>query len=250
MIITIVEALIDNVDQLIDAALKIIIALAEGLINSLPKLIEKAPVIISKLVNAIISEVPQLVRAGAQLITEMAGGLISALPSVLTAAAEIAVAIPRTISNGVSSMVDAGFQLVSGLWQGISNSWSSLVSNVQSLAGNLVSGVKSVLGIHSPSKVFAEIGDYCVQGMEEGLEPLANGSIMEDSLDAIRSFDGVSISASTSSQNSKVEALLAQIQDLLENQSIVLDTGALVGNTVRQYDKALGKRVALAGRGI
>jgi hypothetical protein len=248
MIITIVEALIDNADQLIDAALEIIIALAEGLINALPKLIEKAPVIIAKLVTAIIKEIPQIVKAGAQLIAELAGGLVSALPSVVTAAAEIVAAIPKAIVDGVTAMVDAGMQLVAGLWQGIKNSWSNLVDNVKNLGSNLVSGVKSIFGIHSPSKVFSQIGEYCVEGFNEGFEDLADGSALEDGLKQINDIDGISANITATGAQS-TESLLAQILDLLANQQIVLDTGALVGGTVRQYDKALNKLAVAAGRG-
>lgn len=63
---------------------------------------------------------------------------------------------------------EVGGNIVAGLKQGISDAWSSLTSWVSDKFSGLVSGVTSFLGIGSPSKVFAEIGKFTVQGMEVG----------------------------------------------------------------------------------
>ncbi|MEE3098831.1 MAG: phage tail tape measure protein, partial [Pseudomonadota bacterium] len=56
--------------------------------------------------------------------------------------------------------VDLGAAIVDGLWQGIKWNWSSVTEGLNTFATGLVDGVKGVLGIHSPSRVFAEIGRF------------------------------------------------------------------------------------------
>lgn len=91
--------------------------------------------------------------------------------------------IPGRISSALSNMggllVGAGQQLVQGFYNGIISWWNWLVSNVQSLFGGLVDWAKSVLGIASPSKVFAAIGKELPRGLVVGIkaeEPLVRSA--------------------------------------------------------------------------
>lgn len=79
------------------------------------------------------------------------------------------------IVNGVSGlpgmMTDIGGNIVSGIGSGISSGWGWLQETVSSLAGSLFSAAKNALGIHSPSKVFAdEVGQWIPPGIGEGME--------------------------------------------------------------------------------
>lgn len=73
-----------------------------------------------------------------------------------------------------SAMVSIGADIVDGLIGGIKNAWSGLKNMVGDLVGGFVDGVKGMLGIHSPSRVFKWIGQMCVAGFEEGTEDLMN----------------------------------------------------------------------------
>lgn len=76
--------------------------------------------------------------------------------------------LKRTLST--TDWKDVGQNMVSGIQRGISSAWSWLSSTVYRLGSSLVSGVRGLLGIHSPSTVFAEIGKYLDLGLAEGIE--------------------------------------------------------------------------------
>lgn len=254
-VFTFAESLLDNSDKIISAALELIMSLAEGLMQALPKLIEKAPVLINQLISAILRNLPQIVNTGARLVAELIGGIVASIPSLIVAAGELVVMLVKTIASGVESFVDCGFQLVAGLWQGIQNSWGNLVSNVKNLGKNLVNGLKDILGIHSPSRVFAEIGEYCVSGFEEGIEDLANCTTLKNATAQMSKLDGFTAQINTTSESSDtpndvIAMLLEEIKELLKNLKIVLDTDVLVGQTVEKYDKALGELAASEGRSV
>ena len=63
-----------------------------------------------------------------------------------------------------------GRNLVEGLMNGVGGAWNALVEKVRSLANSLIAQIKSWFGIASPSKVFAEIGEYLDAGLEQGIE--------------------------------------------------------------------------------
>ena len=58
---------------------------------------------------------------------------------------------------------------VPGLLNGITGMWDTLVATVRGKVNGMVSTVKNVLGIHSPSKVFTEIGENVTQGLVNGI---------------------------------------------------------------------------------
>jgi TP901 family phage tail tape measure protein len=79
--------------------------------------------------------------------------------------------IVRNLGNMGSLLVSAGSDLLSGLWNGISGAASWLKGKIMSWAGSILPGwVKDILGIHSPSTVFAEIGMYTMQGFALGID--------------------------------------------------------------------------------
>ena len=154
-ILTIVDALIDHIDLLIDAALKLAIGIATGLVKAIPTIVAKVPEIIGKLVVTLVGLAPKLVLAAGQLMT----------------------AFINAILNVGAKLASAGHQIVDGLKNGIVNAWNNLVAKVKDMASNLVDSVKNIFKISSPSKVFAQIGDYCVQGFDESFDNFGAGAM-------------------------------------------------------------------------
>ena len=211
-VITICDGLIDNIDLVIDAALQLIIGLATGLINALPRLVEKAPIIVEKLALGLIGAIPKLVLAVGQLVVAMVNALLNA---------------------GIK-MTQAGANLVNGLKNGFIESWNNFVNKVKDMAQNLINSVKNVFKINSPSKVFEQIGDYCVQGFDNSFDSFGEGALSDvestlDDLSAVSmpTFDAnmaVRSDASaykTSTPSSDLYGLLAQYLPLLERQQNV-----------------------------
>lgn len=168
VILQIVETLIDNVDQLIDAALEIIMALADGLIEALPKLIEKAPVIIEKLVTAIAKNTPKIIKAGMDLLIKFSTGIIKSIPELLKSIPKIIASIVNGFTLEMSNIIDIGKNIVKGLWDGITAMGDWIKDKVSGFFGGIVDSVKGLLGIHSPSKVFAGIGENMALGLGDG----------------------------------------------------------------------------------
>ena len=73
-----------------------------------------------------------------------------------------------TLNN--TSFTSVGKNIINGIWKGISDGWDWLKKKVKEVADSLLSAAKDALGIESPSKEFAEVGEYVVKGMGKGLE--------------------------------------------------------------------------------
>lgn len=171
-ILTIVDTLTDpsNIGNLVDAAIAIIMALANGLIAALPELIAKAPEIISNLVTAIVENVPKLLEAALQIVVALANGIIENLSEIFSAAGQIISTIWDGITSLASSIWDIGKNIVEGIWEGISGAADWLWGKITGFFDGIIDGVKDFLGIASPSKVFAGIGDNMAAGIGVGFD--------------------------------------------------------------------------------
>jgi TP901 family phage tail tape measure protein len=188
-IILIVDTLLNNMDQILNAALQIIMGLAKGLVDALPRLIEALPKIISGIINFITNNLPLIIDMGIKIILQLAIGLIKAIPQLVAAIPQIITAIITGIGKAAISIVQVGKNIVTGLWNGISSMVSWIKDKISGFVGGIVSGVKGVLGIKSPSTVFAGIGDNMAIGLGEGFDKAMN-KVSDDIEGAIpRDFD-------------------------------------------------------------
>ena len=97
-----------------------------------------------------------------------------------------------------------GHNLIAGLWNGISNMVDWVLDKVTGFANSLVSTVKNAFGIASPSKVFAEIGGFLAEGLDDGFND-GMDDVKEDMLNAT---DGLttSMTAEVSAYGSNASA--------------------------------------------
>ena len=63
-----------------------------------------------------------------------------------------------------------GKSLMDGLLNGITSGAGAVMDAIRNLAGNMTATIKGALGIASPSKVFAELGNFTAEGMALGIE--------------------------------------------------------------------------------
>lgn len=93
------------------------------------------------------------------------------------------------------AMLSIGRDIVYGIWNGINSVASWLQTKIFHFFGNLVpSWAKKVLGIGSPSKVFAQYGRYIVEGLAIGINrnaELAKRATLGLGLDTIGTFGNV-----------------------------------------------------------
>lgn len=85
-------------------------------------------------------------------------------------------AIEREAPNLAAAGTAAGSNVVLGLIDALTGNPLGLLDVVQGLMGSVVGAAKDALGIHSPSRVFAEIGENTAAGFSEGVDAGASGA--------------------------------------------------------------------------
>lgn len=108
-----------------------------------------------------------MAEQGGYIIAGLKKGITDAISSVAETAKKILSAIKSAFDN--FSLFDIGKNLIQGLIDGVNNMIETAKNAVANVGNAVIDKVKNVLGIHSPSTVFAEIGGYIVQGLANGI---------------------------------------------------------------------------------
>lgn len=158
----------ENLSTILEQGVQILTSLATGIIGALPELIGQIPSIITGIVGTLSESFPSIVSTGVTLLLELGGGIISAIPQLVAQLPSIGAAILGVLIEIPGMVLGVGKSIVEGLWSGISSMASWVAEKVKGFASGIVDGIKGFLGIHSPSTVFAEIGDNMALGLGKG----------------------------------------------------------------------------------
>lgn len=191
---------------------------------------EKAKEIGSNFVNAIIEWFKQLPGRIWNWLSNAANKVIQWKNDLIQKGKEAAQGLFDSIVNKVKEipgqMLSIGKDIVRGVWEGITGMGSWLLGKVGDFFGGVVDGAKSVLGIHSPSRVMRdEVGKWIPAGVgvgiEEGMPQLDN--IMKDSMGDLSNaakasvtFDGIGLNDSSIG-----EQIIAKLEQLI-NKDVVI----------------------------
>ncbi len=102
-------------------------------------------------------------------LTAAIGVVVAAFVGFVTSV----ITIPAMLSSLGQDMGKVGADMISGLARGIWNGAGQVVSAITGVAGDAINAAKRTLGIASPSKVFAGIGEFTSEGFAEGVDNTA-----------------------------------------------------------------------------
>lgn len=245
----------ESITLLIQAAMQLMLALARGLITAIPQLIDAVPGIITNLVESFYAMMPEIIGVGIEIVIALASGLVSNAGHIIAAVPRLVETIVRGFLACVRSYWSIGKSIVDGIRQGIVEQWQRLKSDVSNLFTGLVSWIKNLLGIHSPSRVFADIGQNMAAGIGDGWastigdinrqigESLQPQYVIGVDMQGLYAQAATLQAAAAPGAGSDVAAVLERMDRLeraISGMQIYMDGDALVGSVATRMDYALG----------
>jgi tape measure domain-containing protein len=76
------------------------------------------------------------------------------------------------LTRGLGLMVQVGTAVISGIVEGITNGLGWLKETILGLGDSMIGWLKGALGIHSPSKEMAYLGEMSAEGYQRGLDSM------------------------------------------------------------------------------
>jgi len=163
------DAIYSQLPKLIAAGFKLLVELGKGIVNAIPTLLANLPQIILAIIN--VFTLANMFSAGKGLITRVGQGIKDAGGSAVTYIKNVAKSLLDSIISAFSGGGSIGKNLVQGIWYGIDNAKGWILSKIAGFGAAIIGGLKSIFGIHSPSKVMAdEIGKFLPPGIAIGFE--------------------------------------------------------------------------------
>lgn len=252
-------AIIVELPNIIQMGIDLLFALIDGIIKCIPELVAAVPTLIIAFINGIVNNLDKIILAGPQIIVSLITGIIGAIPELIAAVPRIIAAIADTIRN--YDWGGIGKNIVRGLKNGIAGMWGNIKSWFNDKVNGLVSGVKKILGIASPSKVFAGIGGFMAEGLGEGFDDQFK-SVKKD-IEGNMSFDAGTITADANiirnytsgsygggGDSGRIVMLLEQYLPMLANMKVIMDSGQVVGLLAPGMDEELAKINARRARAV
>lgn len=261
----IINALLNAIPLIIEAGIQLLISLIQALPQIITTIVKSIPQIITGIINALLNAIPLIIKSGIDLFISLIKDLPTIIVEIVKAVPQIIKGIVSAFNDLIGNIVEVGGNLIRGLWQGISNAADWLWEKISGWASSLLSGIKGLFGISSPSKVTTEFGKFLALGLGKGFGDNIGGvsDQIENQLSELTSKSAritAEVSATTtgyfgdSSQNrSGVVDLLRTMQETLqdivraekEGHVIVLNDGTLIG----VVDRKLGMTAARKARG-
>ena len=168
------NALVGAATALVDKGRQLITGFIKGIKDKLSAVASAAKEALNRCKNALSGAATALVDKGRQLITGLIKGIKDKISAVGSAIRSVINAAKSAASNAANALVSAGKNLINGLASGIKSGITAAKNAISSGIRGVVNKAKEILKIHSPSRVFMEIGRYTVLGLAKGLTKYAS----------------------------------------------------------------------------
>ena len=159
LVISIINTLAENIPQMVEAGVNLINAWLTGMASMAAGIIDAAfnalITFINAFSNAIDQRGPELKAAVNKLVNSIKNFIFGDINNVAGDIGSHAMSIGRNIIDGIKN--------------GINNAKNAVLNVMRNLASSCLDTVKSFLGIHSPSRKFAEVAKFMMLGMSKGL---------------------------------------------------------------------------------
>ena len=229
------------------------VTVAENLLPVVEKILEnigvvvqeKGPEMIEKFVGYAVEKLPQVIELGMKMVLAIVSGLANNLPQIVRSVLDMMATIVKTFVSSLPDIVNVGKQIVKGLWEGIKAMGSWIKEKVGNFFSGIVSGVKSKLGIHSPSRVLAGIGENMALGLGEGWDN-EYGDIKRN-ITSNLDFGTASIGAERS-VSGKLQGAISSLSGMGGDINIVVQSvldGKVIGETAYKYNRQLQRAMGV-----
>ena len=142
--------------------------IADGIKSGLSNISTNMTAVVDKITSIIRLQDNTFRQLGIKIIDQINGGLVFKRSALSTTVGEMIASIKAILNSAVVDMFYIGQRMANGLWAGFISQEGTLSYKIRTMMKRLVNTARSEMKINSPSKVWAEIGDYMAQGLGVG----------------------------------------------------------------------------------
>lgn len=179
-----------------------------------------------------------LYTKGRELIAGASSGIVDRWASLREWVRGLAGRVVSAVGNTGRKLYSAGRDLILGMLEGIRAYAGRLISAVTGPISDAIGSAKSLLGISSPSRVFAQIGKFTMQGYADGVGRYARQA--RDAVQGALDPSGMQLSAVGAGGAGNVYQITVEIAP----GGDLVAAGRAVVAAIEAYEQAGGRRRA------
>jgi tape measure domain-containing protein len=199
-LVAFLQGITNNIPKVVAAVTNMVTQFVKALGTNVARVIGAGQDLILKLIAAIVGLIPKVISTGIDIIVNFLNGIEQAIPRIKNKALSVARTFLNNLADGLVGMADIAFKalirFLNGFADAIRNNQQQLFDAGANVGSAILDGVidgfgrmgglvrkalekvfqllpgwaKKVLGISSPSTVFAEIGKFTMLGFAKGVE--------------------------------------------------------------------------------
>ena len=236
------EKIKTGVAETIATVREILPQIKEILLTIIDVAAEVIPEIIQSIVGFLVENLPEILKMGTEILLKLISGILQAIPEIAKQLPAIVTAIVDTLISFAPQFKEIGKDIVRGIWQGILGLGAWFKEKMNDFFTGIVGGIKGLLGIRSPSKIFAGIGENMAEGLGIGfseqmmqVKKQLNNAIPQSSFDLGFNTNPVN---STSALGDAL--IMVNVPLSLDGKIITTSTGKVQYSRNQSYARALG----------
>ena len=163
---------------IVQTGIDVFMAFVDGINDLIPRMAESGQNAILRLLEGVNEFLPRAIEMGVVIILNFLDGIEQAQYLITNKMFDTAVNMINNLADAIrrnkKALKEAGHNLASalldGMFDGISENAQKVLDSVSSLGRKMRHAAAAVLGIHSPSRVFRELGAFTMQGLANGID--------------------------------------------------------------------------------
>lgn len=173
LLTSLLTAFVTFIPKLVDMGMKLVIGFLEGISKNIKNVVKAGTNIIVQFLKGVQESLATVIQAAFDLIITFINGLANAIRSnsiaINDAVYNLVTAIVKAIFSLNAKFVDAGKKAILGFVSGMKSKIGDAAKSAAAVARSAYLAAKRELDEHSPSRAFAEIGKFAVEGLALGL---------------------------------------------------------------------------------
>ena len=162
---SVINFLVNSAPQLLAQAIELFMQIVKSIPTIISELASNLPKIISSITSTLGANAPKIFKTAVSMLTSIVEAIPQIARELISNAPQIITSLVKGLAGGAKALFSVGKDMLKGLWEGIASLGDWIWKKIKGFFNNfIVGGIKKLLGIKSPSKVFAGMGADSAEG--------------------------------------------------------------------------------------
>ena len=167
----IIDFLVNSAPTLLDKCVDFLFSVVRAIPSIVSALAQNLPKIVLSITSTLVKNAPKIFDAALRMLSKITESIPQIARELLGQVPQIIGSIVKGLAGGYKQLFEVGKDMLKGLWEGMESLAGWIWDKISGFFNKtIVGGIKKLLGIASPSKVFAQLGAFSAQGYAEGFE--------------------------------------------------------------------------------